>query len=68
MPIKKAKNLIKKAGKKIKYHLGGGKYGENMNKKALQTPEGRTLQKEIKEKGQWGVMKDAIKKKKWFTE
>ena len=43
----------KQIGRKIKYHLAGGAYGEKEAKRAEKTPEGKGLIEKIKAKKFW---------------
>jgi hypothetical protein len=53
----------KQIGRKIKYHLTGGKYGEQMMRRP-QTPQGKEIRESLETKGFWKTLKEIQKKYK----
>ena len=63
--IQKAKDILKGVGKKILHRLKGGDYGEYMDKRQTQTPEGKSWAEEVKKHGFWKALRN---RKGWFSE
>jgi hypothetical protein len=52
----------KQIGRKIKYHLAGGAYGKQMERRYQRTPEGKKIMKSLETKGFWKTLKEIRKR------
>lgn len=49
---------VRRIKRGIKYHLEGGKYGKQMERRGRATPEGRAMQESLKIKGFWKTLRE----------
>lgn len=54
----------KQIGRKIKWHLAGGEYGEQMKKRYQRTSAGKEIMESLEMKGFWKTLKEIRKKYK----